>query len=318
MTTRTKLGLGFKEYFGTDEVFDLLTPSIFDPEHVTREVKSLYEWFVKAGDMHEVPPTITRTFMPTSSKSVLEETQVTFGSKSPTSITTSEANDFVSCDNSDKSSVSKTHDFASCVSSPLPADPFSPVDENVNPPSDFCNKPMIADNFLSVVLKAASVPAGSRNSSASTSAGRSILDASINRSASIHAGSSITVASRNRSASIHAGRSIPAASRNRSSSIHAGSSIPAASRNRPAAIHAGRHIPAGRSNKQAPFPAGRTVPTGWINHAARLFFGTTNLCFDNVYWPGIYNHMTMNKGQWGSAFKSSAGCSWRNDRPNMQ
>nr|GEY92609.1 xylulose kinase-1 [Tanacetum cinerariifolium] len=286
MTTKTKLGLGFKKYFGIDEAFDLLTPSIFDREHVTREVKSLYEWFVKAGDMHEVPPTITGTFMLTSSKSVLEETQVTFGSKSPTSITTSEANDFVSCDNNDKSSVSKTHDFASCVSSPLPADSFSPVDvkilpkfdvqapsptngvsscsiqENVNPPSDFCNKPRIAgrnncnntfvrtktcfvcgsksylikdchvydtiDNFLSVVLKAASVPAGSRNSSASTSAGRSILAASINRSASIHAGSSITVASRNRSAFIHAGRSIPAASRNRSSSIHAGSSIPAA------------------------------------------------------------------------------------------
>nr|GEX12517.1 xylulose kinase-1 [Tanacetum cinerariifolium] len=76
MTTRTKLGLGFKEYFGSDEVFDLSTPSIFDPEHVTREVKSLYERFVKAGDMHEVPPSITGTFMPTSSNSVLEETQV--------------------------------------------------------------------------------------------------------------------------------------------------------------------------------------------------------------------------------------------------
>nr|GFD00085.1 hypothetical protein [Tanacetum cinerariifolium] len=49
------------------------------------------------------------------------------------------------------------------------------------------------DNFLSVILKVASVPAGSRNSSASTSAGRSI-----------------PVASRNRPASIHTGRHIPA------------------------------------------------------------------------------------------------------------
>nr|GFC32253.1 ribonuclease H-like domain, reverse transcriptase, RNA-dependent DNA polymerase [Tanacetum cinerariifolium] len=106
MTTRTKLGLGFKEYFSSDEVFDLSTPSIFDLEPVTREVKSLYERFVKAGDMHEVPPSITRTFMPTSSNSVLEETQTTFGSKSPTSINTSKSNDFVSCDNSDKSSES--------------------------------------------------------------------------------------------------------------------------------------------------------------------------------------------------------------------
>nr|GEV16844.1 putative ribonuclease H-like domain-containing protein [Tanacetum cinerariifolium] len=86
------------------------------------------------------------------------------------------------------------------------------------------------DNFSSVLLKTASVPAGSRNSSASTTADRSI-----------------PAASRNRSASIHAGRSIPAASRNRQASIHAGRSIPAASRNRPASIHAGRHIPAGSS-----------------------------------------------------------------------
>nr|GEU62568.1 hypothetical protein [Tanacetum cinerariifolium] len=264
MTTRTKLGLGFMEYFGLDEVFDLSTPSIFNPEPVTRE--------------------------------------------SPTSINTSDSNDFISCDNSDKSLESETHDFASCVSSPMPADSFSTVDvkilpkfdvkdpsptngvsscsikENVKPPSDLCNKRRIAsrnnynnnfvrtktyfvygskshlikdchvydtvDNFPSVVLKAALVPAGSRNSSASTSAGRS---------------------------------------------------IPATSRNRPASIHAGRHTPAGRSNKPTPFLVVRTIPTGWINHAARPFFEPTNLCFDNVYWPGIYNHMSMNEGRRGSA-----------------
>nr|GEW92003.1 hypothetical protein [Tanacetum cinerariifolium] len=220
MTTRTKLGLGFKEYFGLDEVFDISTPSIFDPEPVTREVKSLYERFVKAGDTHEVPPSIIGTFMPTSSHSVLEKL-------------------------SDKSSESETHDFGSCVSSPMPADSFSTIDENVKPPSDLCTKRRIAgrnncnknfvrtkiyfvcgskshlikdchvyDTFPSVVLKAASVPAGSRNSSSSTSAGRSILAASRNRSAFIHAGRSIPATSRNRSASIHAGRSISAASRN--------------------------------------------------------------------------------------------------------
>nr|GFB96969.1 ribonuclease H-like domain, reverse transcriptase, RNA-dependent DNA polymerase [Tanacetum cinerariifolium] len=148
-------GLGFKEYFGSDEVFDLSTPIIFDPEPVNREVKSLYERFVKAGDTHEVQPSITGTFMPTSFNSVLEETRVTFGSKSPTSINTSDSNDFVSCDNSDNIGSS-----------------------------------------------------GSRNSSASTSAGRSILAASGNRSASIHAGRSIPAASRNQPTSIHAGRHI--------------------------------------------------------------------------------------------------------------
>nr|GEV66325.1 retrovirus-related Pol polyprotein from transposon TNT 1-94 [Tanacetum cinerariifolium] len=75
---------------------------------------------------------------------------------------------------------------------------------------------------------------------------------------------------------------------------------------KPASIHAGRHIPAGRFNKPAPLPAGRSVLTGWTNHAARPFFRPVNLYFDNVSWPGIYNHMSMNEGRWGSAVKSSA------------
>nr|GEZ36462.1 integrase, catalytic region, zinc finger, CCHC-type, peptidase aspartic, catalytic [Tanacetum cinerariifolium] len=143
----------------------------------------------------------------------------------------------------ERSSESETHDFASCVSSPMPADSFFTVDvkilqksdvkdpsptngvsscsikKSVKPPSDLCNKRRIAgrnnsnnnfvrtktcfvygskshliknchvydtvDNFPSVVLKAASVPA-----------------------AFIHAVRSIPVASRNRPASIHAGRHI--------------------------------------------------------------------------------------------------------------
>nr|GEW63511.1 transposon Ty3-G Gag-Pol polyprotein [Tanacetum cinerariifolium] len=210
MSTRTKLGLGFKEYNGSDEVFDLSTPSVFDPEPENKEVKSLYERFVKAGEIHEVPPPITGSFMPTSYKSDLEETQVTFGSKSNTClINTSESNDFVSCDNSDKSSKSATYDFASCVSSPKTNDSFLTDDAKI-------------------LLK----------------------------------------------------------------------SILAASRNRQASIHAGRHILAGRFNKPAPFPAGRSVPTGWTNHAARPFFKPTNLYFDNVSWPGIYDHMSMNEGRW--------------------
>nr|GEY65288.1 hypothetical protein [Tanacetum cinerariifolium] len=158
MSTRTKLGLGFKEYIGSDEVCDLFTPSVFDPEPENREVKSLYE-----------------------SKSYL---------------------------------IKDCHVYDT------------------------------VDNVPFVVSKAASIPAGSRNSSASTSVGRSIPAASRNRLASIHAGKSILATIRNRSASIHNGRSILAASRNRSTSIHAD-----------------RSILAGRINKPVPFPAGSSVPT---------------------------------------------------------
>nr|GEW66181.1 retrovirus-related Pol polyprotein from transposon TNT 1-94 [Tanacetum cinerariifolium] len=217
--------------------------------------------------MHEVPPPITGTFMPTSYQSDQAETQATFGSKSNTSsIPTSETNDFVSCDNSDKSSASETYDFASCVSSPKTNDSLYTVDVKLLPKSDI-KDPSLTNglpscsfkenvkplrnlyNFPSVVSKAASVPVGSRNSSAS----------------------------------ISAGRSIPAASRNGSASIHAGRSILAASRNKPASIYAGTHIPAGRINKPAPFPAGSSIPTGWTNPAAKPFFRPTNLYFDNVH-----------------------------------
>nr|GEX72595.1 xylulose kinase-1 [Tanacetum cinerariifolium] len=63
-----------EEHIGSDEVYDLSTPSVFGPEPDNREVKSLYERFVKAGNMHEVPPPITGTFMPTSYQSDLAET----------------------------------------------------------------------------------------------------------------------------------------------------------------------------------------------------------------------------------------------------
>ncbi|GJX02576.1 putative ribonuclease H-like domain-containing protein [Tanacetum coccineum] len=114
---KTKIGLGFQEYFGVDEVFDLSTPSVFYSDPVEKEVKPLYSRFVKAGEMHAVPPPITGTYMPSPYQSDIEETQVSYGSKSDnkTSETISESNDFVSCDNSDKSSDSETH--ASCDSS---------------------------------------------------------------------------------------------------------------------------------------------------------------------------------------------------------
>nr|GFB64896.1 ribonuclease H-like domain, reverse transcriptase, RNA-dependent DNA polymerase [Tanacetum cinerariifolium] len=267
MSSRTKLGLGFKETIVSDEVFDLSTPSVFDPEPENREVKSLYERFVKAGEMREVPPPITGTFMPTSYKSDLKETQETFGSKPKTNDSSSTI-DVKILPKSDVKDPSPTNGIPSCS-----------FNENVKLPRNLCNKSGIADrihcknNFVrtktcfvcgskthlikdcdvydnvpSVVSKAASVPAGSKNSSASISAGRS---------------------------------------------------IPAASRNRPASIH-----------------AGRSVPTGWTNPTARPF--PTNLYFDNVYCPRIYDHISMNTGRYGSAVKSLAGCSWRNNRPYMQ
>ncbi|GJY11577.1 hypothetical protein Tco_0380886 [Tanacetum coccineum] len=105
---RSKFGLGFGETFGSDEVFDPSAPSIFDttPEDVAE--KPLYDRFVKAVGMHAVPPPITGTFMPPSNNPDLDDTQFTYGSKSNNYLKlNSVSNEFVSCDNSDKSSDSE-------------------------------------------------------------------------------------------------------------------------------------------------------------------------------------------------------------------
>ncbi|GJV78587.1 putative ribonuclease H-like domain-containing protein, partial [Tanacetum coccineum] len=357
MSTRTKIGLGFKEYFGKDEVFDLSTPSVFDPEPV-EEDKPLYSWFVKAGEMHAVPPSITGTYMPTSYKSDIEDTQVSYGSKSDnkTSEILSESNDFVSCDNSDKSSDSET--YASCDSSlktktnnfppavditTLPEsdieDPNSTTGspsfsclENVKSPRIFCNKSgmnnrnvcknnsvrvkkcfvcgsklhLIKDcDFYNCVdsvpckFPAASVSAGSRNSSASVPAGRSDSAASRNRPAVNSAGG------RNSSASVPAGRSDSAASRNRPAVISAGGPNPAGrsdsadSRKRPAVNSAGGTNHAGWYKRPASVSAGRPVSAGWINPAARPYFRPSSVYFNNQ--TNFYDPMFMDKGRWGTA-----------------
>ncbi|GJS98221.1 putative ribonuclease H-like domain-containing protein [Tanacetum coccineum] len=136
MSTRTKVGLGFKEYFGENEVFDLSRPSTMYPEPVEQEVNPLYSWFVKAGEMHAVPPSITGTYMPSPYKSDIEKTQVSYGSKHAES-------------------------------------------DVEDPIHNFTGSP----NYVPCKSKAASVPADSRNSPASVTAGGSDPAASRNRPA---------------------------------------------------------------------------------------------------------------------------------------
>ncbi|GJU00356.1 putative ribonuclease H-like domain-containing protein [Tanacetum coccineum] len=150
MSTRTKIGLGFKEYFGKDEVFDLSTPSVFDPEPV-EEDKPLYSWFVKAGEMHAVPPSITGTYMPTS-----------YNDKS------SDSETYASCDSSLKT---KTKDFPPAVD--ITTLPESGVEDPI--PSTASPKALFllgVWQFKASVAADRSDPAASRNGLAINSAGR--------------------------------------------------------------------------------------------------------------------------------------------------
>ncbi|GJX12720.1 hypothetical protein Tco_0204478 [Tanacetum coccineum] len=98
MSSRSKFGLGYGDTFGSDEVFDLSSPSIFDSCLKDAIEKPLYDWFVKSVGMHVVPPPLTGTFMPPSNKPDIDDTQFTYGSKSNNGVeTNSVTNDFVSC-----------------------------------------------------------------------------------------------------------------------------------------------------------------------------------------------------------------------------
>ncbi|GJU24464.1 putative ribonuclease H-like domain-containing protein [Tanacetum coccineum] len=326
MSTRTKIGLGFQEYFGVDEVFDLSTPSTFYPDPVEKEVKPLYSRFVKAGEMHAVPPPITGTYMPSPYKSDIEETQVSYGSKSDnkTSETLSESNDFVSCDNSDKSSDSET--YASCDSSlktktkdfPPAVDiktmPESDVEvpnstagspsfsclENVKSPRILCNKSGMNNRNVcknnSVRVKKCFV-CGSKLHLIKDCDFYNCVDSvpCKSKAASVPAGS------RNSSASVTAGGSDPAASRNRPAVNSAGRPNPTGRVGQAAHLAAAQSNPAGWSKRPAPVSAGRPVSAGWLNPAARPYFRPSSVYFNNMYWPELYDPMYMNEGRWGTA-----------------
>ncbi|GJX41821.1 hypothetical protein Tco_0256811, partial [Tanacetum coccineum] len=329
MSSRSKFGLGFGDTFGSDEVFDLSAPSIFDSSPKDVAEKPLYDRFVKAVRMHVVPPPITGTFMPPSNKPDLDDTQVTYGSKSNNYFeTNSVSNDFVSCDNSDKSSDSETTGFASCVSSvkssssktnePLASAPSS-VDfktvsetadqqpsstnddssfsfkENVKPPRNLCNKSGINSRSL---CKRKSF--GSKTCFVCGSKFHLIKDCDFyEKQLELH-NKPMWNNVANIPSFVPKAASVPAGSRNRPTSVPAGSrnrptSVPAGSRNRPTSV------PAGSRNRPTSVPAGRPFSAGWKNHAARPMTRPTSHYFQHFSRPGYYNQMNMDEGRWGTA-----------------
>ncbi|GJS96996.1 putative ribonuclease H-like domain-containing protein [Tanacetum coccineum] len=273
MSSRSRFGLGFGDTFGSDEVFDLSAPSIFDSSPKDVAEKPLNDRFVKTVGMHVVPPPITGTFMPPSNKPDLDDTQFTYGSKSTNNFeTNSVSNDFVSCDNSDKSSDSETTDFASCVSSvksssfktnePLASAPSS-VDfktvsetddqqpsstndessfsfkENVKPPRNLCNKS--GTNSRSLCKRKSFV---SKTCFVCGSKFHLIKDCDFyEKQLELH-NKPMWNNVANIPSFVPKAASVPAGSRNKPTSVPAGSrnkptSVPAGSRNKPTCVPAG-------------------------------------------------------------------------------
>nr|GEU61847.1 hypothetical protein [Tanacetum cinerariifolium] len=161
MSIRTKVGLGFNNYIRENELgCDDSGFSVFTTNSEDVEVRPLFNRFAKADNMKDVPPPLSGDYTSLSDHIDLDESHMSYGIKSSTSSDSkSVSNDFVSCDDSDKSSEVNTNDFASSdssdkslepkpndstscasTSSDLPSFYFNSFDKNENTSRTSCNK----------------------------------------------------------------------------------------------------------------------------------------------------------------------------------
>ncbi|GKA45795.1 ribonuclease H-like domain-containing protein [Tanacetum coccineum] len=127
MSVRTKVGLGFNNYIGENELgWDDSSFSVFTTNSEEVEGRPHFHRFAKTDSMKAVPPPLSGDYTPLSDHTDLDESQMSYGTKSSTSgDSNSVSNDFVSCDNSDKSSEVNSNDFASSDSSIKTSEPKS-------------------------------------------------------------------------------------------------------------------------------------------------------------------------------------------------
>ncbi|GKA61018.1 ribonuclease H-like domain-containing protein, partial [Tanacetum coccineum] len=296
MSSRSKFGLGYGDTFGSDEVFDLSAPSIFDSCLKDAIEKPLYDWFVKPVGMHAVPPPITGTFMPPSNKPDIDDTQFTYGSKSNNCVeTNSVSNDFVSCDNSDKSSDSESAGFASCASSVnssstmtnasssvdlktlhktddqgpcnVTQSPSFSFKENVKTPRNLCNR-----NGSNNISLCKNKSFGSKKCFVCGSKFHLIRDCDFYEN------------------------------QLRLNNAPVWKNV----ENIPSFVPRPAYVPAGSRNRPTSVPAGRPFPAGWHNPAARPMTRPKSHYFQQFSRPGSYNQMVMDGGRWGTAVKTSA------------
>nr|GEV42708.1 putative ribonuclease H-like domain-containing protein [Tanacetum cinerariifolium] len=119
MSVRTRVGLGFTDCISQNELgWDDSAFSVFKTTFEDVEGRPTFHRFSKTDSMKVMPPPLTRDYTSQSDHSNLDESQMSYRTKSLTSNDPqSVTNDFVSCDDSDKSLEVESSDFASSDSS---------------------------------------------------------------------------------------------------------------------------------------------------------------------------------------------------------
>ena len=81
--------------------------------------------------------------------------------------------------------------------------------------------------------------------------------------------------------------------------------------NIPSFVPSPTHVPASSRNRP------NCVPTGWDIPAGKHITRPKSVYFQQFGRHASYNHMNRDWDRWGTAVKSSAGCSWQNQSSNM-
>nr|GEV02952.1 putative ribonuclease H-like domain-containing protein [Tanacetum cinerariifolium] len=119
MSVGTKVGLGFTNCIRESELgWDDFAFSVFTTNSEDVEGRPIFHRFSKTNSMKAVPPPLSRDYTSLSDHIDLDELKMSYGTNSSTFCDSkSVSNDFVSCDDSEKSSEVNTNDFASSNSS---------------------------------------------------------------------------------------------------------------------------------------------------------------------------------------------------------
>nr|GEW92625.1 hypothetical protein [Tanacetum cinerariifolium] len=125
MSVRTKVGLGFTNCISENELgWDDSAFSVFTTTSEDMKGRPVFYRFAKTDSMKAVPPPLSRDYTSLLDHIDLDESQISYGTKSSTSCDSkSVSNDFVSCDDSDKPSEVNTNDFAFSDSSVKSSEP---------------------------------------------------------------------------------------------------------------------------------------------------------------------------------------------------
>ncbi|GJU57364.1 hypothetical protein Tco_1235130 [Tanacetum coccineum] len=299
MSVRTKVGLGFSNYISKNELGwdDSAFFSVYLHNSKEVEGRPLFNRFAKADSIKVVPPPLSGDYTPLSDHIDLDESQMSYGTKSSTSgDSNSVSNDFVSCDNSDNVSTSDSEaEIESNVGPPIKKPISSGVTYYLHLIKD-CNyyETQYPNDFDGVGYPQRE-PIWD-NATRVTQSNQFVPQAVLLRSGKV---------------------SIPAARPNQ---------VPAG---RPKLVSTGRPKPVstGKQNRPPPVHAGRRnsslVTSGWWQSTARpmTHLPSPTSSYFQTYTPYVpqmyYNHMQYGGVRWATAVKPSAGCSWKTHRKGL-